>query len=255
MKPLLFPFILLFFCSFYCFTQTVEPSSGVSKDHIQFEFEAQYAVERQANEKLTYWSLPSTLLRYGILKNVEFQFNLPVVKQELYIDDKLSEEINDFGNVQIGLALNLWDNEGIIPETALMVRAIIPIRERDKNTDIGQVVSLNMMNNLGKSLSLSYNIGFVRQPDLFSSGFYILNLTFEFSERIHFFMEQFGDFTFDDFLSHNMNVGFGGDIFHNLALDFSFGKGLNAKMNYVGMIVTWGVKSLGIKRTSYTASP
>ena len=235
--------IVFIFIVCACYCQTVEPSSGVEWNTIQLEFESQYAIEKENNQKLNYWSLPSLLVRYGLLSKVEFQFNLPVVRERLFVNNKLVEESNDFGDMQIGMSVDLWKQKRILPEAALMVRAIVPVGNARDTMAAGTIISLNLMNRLGNQFFIGYNLGLVRQPDGFSSGFYILNLTYEFSQKFHLFMEQFGDFTFDDFLSHNLNIGFGGTLCKNVALDISLGKGLSAKMNYVGMILTWVLKS------------
>lgn len=232
---------ILIICLFttYCMAQTVEPSASVESETLQIELESQYSIEKDAGQKITSWSLPSALIRYGVLNKAEFQFSIPVTRQQVFNGDKLVETYHEIGDMQVGMAIDLWKQHKLIPEASLMARAIVPVAQNDVSARVGKILSLNLMNQLTERLSFNYNVGFLQDIDLSSSGFYIINFTYELNQKFHFFVEQFGDFTMDDFLSHSFNIGFGSNLVDNLSVDFSFANGLDYKMNYVGVILTW----------------
>ena len=65
-------------------SQTVEPSKGVDKNNLQFEFETLYSVEREPLTKTTSWDVPNVLIRYGLSKNIELQLHTPFTNERCF---------------------------------------------------------------------------------------------------------------------------------------------------------------------------
>ena len=186
--------LLLVFLYLNIAAQTVEPSASVDKNTLQIELESLYSIQKEGSEKMKSWSIPSALLRYGLTNTIELQFNAPLIKENLYKDDHLIHSLHKFDDIQIGLAVNLWEQHKIVPETSLMVRAIVPIKSGIRLNTIGHVISLNLSNKLTNKLSLNYNIGLVTELQNSTGGFHIVNLCYLLNSKTHFFIENFGDF-------------------------------------------------------------
>ncbi len=219
--------------------QTAEPSATVDKNILQIELESLYIIQKDGSEKLNSWSIPSALFRYGLLNGFELQLNIPIVKEKLWEGDHLIHSINKFDDIQIGFSINLWKEKKLLPETSVMIRAILPTDKKFKLEKFGKIVSLNLSNKISRNLSLNYNVGHVIETNNTSSCFYIVNLTYQTTSKLHLFVENFGDFHNKSLMSHNLNIGGGYSFNDKLILDISVANGLNQNLFYVGGILTW----------------
>ena len=242
MKPSFFTTIAIFFCCLLN-AQTIESSSGIDKNYFQIELESLYSEQKEGSDFMKSWSIPSVLLRYGLFKGVELQLNTPIIKEKLYENDHLVHSLHKFDDSQFGISVDLWKQYKILPEAALMARAILPTKLNLGKEHIGKVVSLNLSNQLNEKFTFSYNIGFVNETSNTNTGFYIANLNFDLNSKIHFFLEEFSDFNKHQNITHNLNTGFGYLFNDNFCVDLSIAKGINHHMFYVGGILTWRFKT------------
>ena len=226
--------VLILCCAVY--SQTVEPSAGVDHRTLQLEFESLYLVERERSEEVSSWSIPSVLTRYGISNSIELQLNVPLMREAIYEQERMVSSRTFFDKVQAGLAVSLWEENGWLPEAALMARALIPVYEFDTG-DLGSVLSLNLSNSITQSLSLNYNLGWIHDAE--NSGYYIANLSWEVSDRVHSFVELFGSTSFPEPVKHCLNAGVGFNFGDSFCLDLSVANGLNCDMMFFGGIFTY----------------
>lgn len=233
--------ILLFSTTSY--TQIVEPSTSVKKRMLQIETEAQYAIQKEGSEKQVAWSIPSVLFRYGLLNGLELQLNVPLVKEELYEKDHLIHSLNKFDHVQMGLSINLWEQNNLIPEVAFMARFILPFEEDLEYNALGKIVALNFSNVINNKLTLNYNIGYASETEGEDSAYYIVNFTYDLNPKIHFFIENFADFSKNTKAFQNINIGGGFNLNDKMCLDFSVANGLNHSLFYTGVIFTWQINT------------
>jgi len=227
----------------HSYGQIVEPSSGVNKHTLQIEMEAQYAVQKEGNEKNVDWTLPSILFRYGLFKGVELQLNAPLVRAEMYENDHLIHNLNTFEHIQIGASVDLWKQHKLLPEAAIFGRFIVPFEKDLEYNTIGKIIALNFSNVIIEDLLLSYNIGFVHETQNVNSGYYIINLGYNLNPKIHFFVENYADYNKSEIVSQNLNVGLGYNFKENLSLDLSVANGLNHSLFYTGLIFTWALNT------------
>lgn len=231
--------ITLFLVKLISFYQTIEPSTAIHKNDLQIEIESLYSIQKEENLKLTSWSIPSALLRFGLFEGFEIQLNTPIIKEELWEKDHLIHSLNKFDDIQIGFSLNLWKEQKLIPEASIMVRNIIPTDSKFEFDKFGKIYSLNFSNTLFENLSINYNVGYAIETDQYKSGFYIANLSYEATNNLHFFVENFGDFTNKKLISHNLNIGGGYNFSNTYTFDLSIANGLNHNMFYLGGILTF----------------
>ena len=229
--------ILVFLGIQFALAQTVEPSSGIGNRTIQLELESNHMTEREGSEMMKSWSIPSVLVRYGVSDRIEFQLNVPFMREQNYMEDYMVSSRILFDKVQAGISVNLWKEKGIIPESALMARALIPVYDY-QTSEIGKLVSLNFSNTITEQLILGYNIGFIA-TEFFETTYAILNLYWELSPVVHCFVEYIGTAEIYDMTTQCMNTGIGFNIGQNLSIDLSFAKGLNHKMTSFGGILTY----------------
>lgn len=229
----------LFLLNCIAFSQTVEPSRVVSKNLFQIEIESLYAVQKEERIKLTSWSIPSALFRFGLFEGFEVQLNTPIIKEKLWEEDHLIHSLNKFDDIQVGFSINLWESKKILPEASLMIRTISPTDSKFKINKLGKICSINFSNTITEKVSFNYNIGYAIESDHSKAGFYIANLSYETTSNIHFFIENFGDFTNNEIISTNLNIGGGYNFNKHCTFDLSIANGLNHNMFYIGGILTF----------------
>ena len=220
-------------------SQTVEPSVAIIKNTLQIEIESSYSIQKVGSEKTTSWSIPNTLFRYGLLNGLELQVNIPIIKEQLWENDHLKQSLNKLDNIQVGFSVDLWKEKKLLPEASIMFRAILPTENKFVLNNIGEIVSLNLANRISEKLSLNYNLGYVNETDHSSSSFYIVNISYLTTSKLHFFIENFGDFHHKKIMSHNLNIGGGYNFTDKLIVDISVNNGINQNIFYVGGRVTW----------------
>ncbi|UCE93854.1 MAG: hypothetical protein JSV73_00750 [Flavobacteriaceae bacterium] len=234
-----FLIVFLFICSKLT-GHTVEPTAGVEENIIQIELESLYVVETSNVEEVYTWSIPSTLIRYGVFKSMEFQLLVPFYREKKLENDLLMSSRVLFDKLQLGFSLDIFKENGIIPETALMLRTLIPVYNTN-TSQVGQLISLNCSNSISDKFLLNYNLGFVLERDA-SFSYYIGNLTYNLSERLHFFTEFFGDLYHPERSEHIFNLGGGINFGKSFTLDLSFAKGIDHDMFYYGGVLTYFFK-------------
>ncbi len=218
-------------------SQTAEPSSNVEKRIFQIELESLYLIEKENNETLNSWSIPSTLLRYGLTNRIELQANIPFMNEKIYEENELVSAEQIFDNAQVGFSLNLWQEKNRLAQAVFMYRAIIPVYSSSES-EIGHIISLNLSNSITDKIVLNYNIGAIIGPNT-SAGYYIINLAYTITKKIHCFSEIFGDFDDNIFFGHCFNFGIGYNVTNALCLDLSMAKGLAHDMTYFGGVLAY----------------
>lgn len=229
--------------NYYSFSQTVEPSASISKNTFQIEIESLYTIQKENNFEMKSWSIPSALFRFGLTESLEVQLNTPIIKEELWKNDHLVHSLNKFDDIQLGFSVNLWKGKNILPEASIMIKAILPTDSEFEISKLGKICSVNFSNRLTKNLAFNYNIGYAVETDASKSGFYIANLTYSLSNKVHFFVENFGDFTNHKLISHNINIGAGYNFSNSFTFDLSVANGINHNMFYAGGVVTYVINT------------
>ncbi|NQW36445.1 MAG: transporter [Flavobacteriales bacterium] len=243
MKKIL-PLVLLSTILYSSLTaQTIEPSASVNKNFLQIELESIYSIQKEDSKKMESWSIPSALLRYGLMNGFELQLNAPIIKEKLWENDHLIHSLNKFDDIQIGFSMNLWRENKLLPEASIMIRAILPTDKKFKLNKIGEIISLNFSNKILNKIYINYNLGYAQETDNSKAGFYIVNVSYELNSKLHFFIENFGDFNKESLISHNLNIGGGYNFKHNFMIDLSITKGVNHNLFYTGGIITWVINT------------
>lgn len=233
--------VFVFFYYSVLVSQTVEPSCVVERDLLQIEMGLDYAMQQNGNENQLAWSLPSVLCRYGAFSNMELQFSVPLVKEQLFEENYKINDISHIENIQIGTAINLWKQHKALPELELMLRVCIPFKKVEGYNAMGKTIALNFSNVFLEKWSLNCNIGYAYAVDGNKTGYHVLNLSYNLNDRFHFFVENFSEFCATAASTQNLNMGGGFMLCKNMCFDFSVAKGLNYNLYYTSALLTWVV--------------
>lgn len=235
--------LTIFICKYTSNAQTVEPSKGVNLNNLQIEFEIINAVEKENTSLLQSISTPNLLVRYGITKDIELQFSLPISKENYYENNELVYSTHKFDDAQLGFSVNLWNEKEWIPEAALMTRSYFHYRSNLNFSYVGQTISLNLSNTLSDRFLFNYNFGYAFEKNTEFSSFIIGNLTYNISLKWSVFLEYSANNTLNNTLFQNIATGFSYKINNALNCDFTFAKGLNHNLFYTGGRLTWVINT------------
>lgn len=238
MKKLAIFIFTLVFISSELVGQTAEPSSGVAKNILQFEIETLYSVEKVQLQRTTSWNIPNILIRYGLSEYVELQFRTPFTKERCFVNNELTSNIFKFNEVEIGVSIKLWEQNKLLPKTAIMARIVTPTKSF-RYYETGNIISVNFSNQISKKTTLNYNIGSTTNTDRNTTGFYIINISYELNSQVHFFVENSSNFNFKRTESNCLGTGFGINLVNTFSVDFSIAKSMKNNMFYSGAILTW----------------
>ena len=239
MKPFVCSFPLCAFLSALGLSQTLESSACIEKNTVQIELESQYRVEKEGRLREGAWVDPGALIRLGVTDNMELQLGVPVVQEWGVGENETVSSLHRFGASQLGVTLNLWNEGRVIPEGAVMARAVIPMNGGLDFNALGTLVSLNLSRALAAGFNLGFNVGAVTSAEEGSAGFYIANLDYAPNGKIHCFLEYSNALQKACAPLNTLCAGFGLGLTDSIAVDFSIARGLDHAMFYTGGILTW----------------
>lgn len=191
-----------------------------------------------SSEKL--FLIPTTLLRYGLTKNIE----LRLVEQLISIkNEQTSEENFGLSDLELGAKIQILKNPDINTEIAFISHLVLPTGAVSITNDhAGTINKLAISHGLTDFLDLGYNIGYNYFGHEKGYATYSLALGLGLTKQIGAYIETYGEVAeFTDWIS-NFDSGITYLVTENVQLDFSFGIGLNQKMNYFSVGFSWNIQ-------------
>ncbi len=252
MRILLLIFIVIFF-PFYSIAQqhfpelvTDRPDQTESASIVplrSLQIETGFLLENGSDNDTKIRSLAynTTLLRYGLLENLELRLGLD------YLGKKTTPvKISGLAPLYAGFKVKVREEDGWKPETAFLGGLVFPFTAGNDFKPAYTAASLRFAfaHTLSDRFSLGYNLG--AEWDGFSarSGYYYsVALGTSLTEKVGVFIENFGMFHENSISEHLMDAGFTFLLLPNLQLDLSGGIGLNkhAVSNFVSAGLTWRI--------------
>ena len=197
-----------------------EGSSIVPPQHFQIEMGGVYEKENRTK----FYTVPSTLFRYGVSKRLEFRFALDHVS---FRND--FGKGRDFENPNFGFKFRLFNEQGLRPDLSLLYHLGVPIPNFGDDGDVGDfsnTIRLAADHTLNQNWGLGWNLGIETEG---SEWLPVYTLVFgrDISETWGIFFETYGDLpkTGEDAV---YNLLFGGTwlAWPNAQFDASIGFGL-----------------------------
>ena len=170
----------------------------VSRGRAQLEFGYSYFEKSSVGESETSHTTPETLLRIGVMDNLEFRIRY----NEAWRFGE-AEHLSGSEDLRVALKTRLSDQFGIVPESALEIRSSVPTGDNDWST--GEV-----------EFGLDYIYG------------WRINESLEFYGSTGFATNALGDFavtrddTDDNFLLYTQSVALGWELTETSTLYFEF---------------------------------
>lgn len=134
----------------------------------------------------------------------------------------------------------MFQKEDSRTEVAFLTHLVIPTGSAGHSNDaFGTINKLAVSHEINDHLGLGYNLGFNYLGSGKGDLTYSLVLGVGVGEKVGIYAEAYGEWVnLEDYL-HKFDTGLTYLLKENLQLDFSFGTGINHRMNYLSVGCVW----------------
>lgn len=217
-----------------------QTESAVTVGGRNLQLEAGFGIAFEGDEQFStrYILAPTTLFRYGITDGIELR--LLSQFESVKWQDQVTQGISD---LQIGAKIQVFKKEDVNAEIAFISHLIVPIGTPEISLgNFGTINKLAISHDLTENMNLGYNIGY----DYLGTGrgdlIYSVALGVGVNDKLGIYVEPFGRVL--DFVDFRLNfdAGLAYLVKENLQFDFSFGTGINQRMNYISVGCCWKIE-------------
>ena len=212
-----------------------ESSSTVGQGNLQLESGVHLSFEGEHFLRNQQILAPSTLIRYGIFKGVELR-----MRSQFESNEKYGTKYHGISDLELGAKIQLYQKEGSSFEVAFLSHLLLPSGSAEVTGNVyGSINKLALAHDINDHVGIGYNLGY----NYFGAGSgdltYSLALGIGINEKVGIYFEPYGDVI--DFAENMLNFDSGVTylIHKNLQLDFSFGTGVNHRMNHISIGCSW----------------
>lgn len=176
------------------------------------------------------YSLPTGLVRIGLLQNLEFRFDYELQLQRDNFEDELINNQTGFAPLSIGAKFFIGKQKGVLPQLSFITTIALPGTgyENYQIDNVTPTVGLLAGYSINNWLGITTNFRYTRDTELVENVFgYALSFDYTISDKWGGFTEFYGDVYSENNDDHIFNAGL---IFvpnNDLQLDASFGIGIN----------------------------
>jgi hypothetical protein len=201
-----------------------EASNTVPKRTIQVETGVVFQSDKTGDLRERVLSYPTTLVRIGILKGVEFRFiNQFISSQSILLNERKYH--NGFDAFALGTKIYLCKEKGLRPEISFMGHLTLPFGSKIyRPSVIAPDFKFSLSNTISERFKIGYNLGWYWQDGITNgAAFYTVALGYTISEKWGFYIEAFGNKARGDYSQHSFDGGFTFLARPNIQLDVSAG--------------------------------
>jgi hypothetical protein len=214
--------------------QTESPSP-INKGYLQIETGAFYEDIGDHPFKQKTTTFNTTLLRYGILDNLELRVGWDFSETRTEINGtELDDIASGLSPLLAGFKIGITEEKGILPEIGLLAHLYLPF---SASTDFrpettGANFILSFAHTLSKKSSLAYNLGAAWGNDS-SEISYVYTFVYGYSitDALGAYAELYGDLPEDSSANHKWDAGFTYLLSNAIQLDATVGSGISKGQN------------------------
>jgi len=205
-----------------------EAASVVPKGYLQIETGGLYESFEVNNIKLERTVFNTTLLRYGILDNLELRVGWNYEEQKLTGQTNV---LNGLSPLLFGMKIAIAEEKNGMPEIAFIGHLFLPFTASTdfKPETTGADFRFSVAHTLSENTSLGYNFG-AQWGDDASEIAYIYTIAYGIglTDKIGFYAELYGDFPENGKANHFWDAGFTWLLQSNLQFDVTVGTSITA---------------------------
>lgn len=204
-----------------------EASSTVGRGILQIETGGFYDSFKENNIQSENYTFNTTLVRYGILDNIELRLGWNLVEGITKIDGvKLDNVMSGFSPLLLGVKIDITEEKEGLPEIAF-IGHIFPLfsASKDYRPETTAVdFRFSLSHTLSENSSLGYNLGAEWGNDSSeAAGVYTIAYGYGITNKFGFYIELYGDLPEDSSANHYWDAGFTYLVNNDLQLDTYFG--------------------------------
>ncbi|WP_299120967.1 transporter [uncultured Winogradskyella sp.] len=204
-----------------------EASSTVGKGVLQIETGGLYEAFKNNNIKSETFTFNTTLIRYGILDNMELRLGWDFVEGTTKLNgNQLDDITSGLSPLLLGLKIDILEEQGSMPEIALMGH-IFPVFSSSKDFRpeyTGVDFRLALSHTLSEKSSIGYNIGAQWGNDSpEAAAIYSVSYGLSLSDKFGYYIELYGDLPEDNSANHYWDSGFTYLVTNDLQFDLYAG--------------------------------
>ncbi len=204
-----------------------EAAATVPIGSLQIETGAYYTSFEKDELKLESLGYNGTVLRYGILKNLEMRLAWSFEEgRASFMGDRFDNVTSGFSPLLAGVKVGITEENGLLPTIGFVGYLVLPFTAstdyRPENTGVDFTFAFN--HTLSENSSLAYNLGAEWGNDSPEAAYtYTLLYGYSISDRFGAFAEIYGDFPEDNKANHLWDAGITYLVKDNLQLDAAVG--------------------------------
>lgn len=204
-----------------------ESSSTVGKGILQIETGGLYESFKDNNIKFESSTFNTTLIRYGILSNMEIRLGWDFVEGVTKVNGKkLNNVTSGFSPLLLGVKVDIAEEKNGWPEIALIghVFPLFTASNDYRPESTGVDFRFSLSHTLSEKSSLGYNLGAEWKDDSpEAAGVYTLAYGYSISEKFGMYLELYGDLPEDNKANHYWDAGLTYLVSNNLQFDIYAG--------------------------------
>ncbi len=202
--------------------QTESPNA-IPKGFLQIETGAGFETFEKNNIKTENTTLNTTLIRYGLLDNLELRLGWDLVEGKTKLNgNTLNDTTNGLSPLLLGFKTEIAKENGLLPEIGFLGHLSLPFSASTdyKPETTGVDFRFSFAHTLSEKSSLAYNIGAAWGNDSPEAAYvYTLVYGYSISDKFGAYVELYGDFPENNKANHLWNMGFTYLINNNFQLD------------------------------------
>lgn len=203
-----------------------ESPSTVPLGFIQVETGAFFESYKATNKDLKSYTFNTTLLRLGLLNNIELRLGWDFTETHFTNNNDLSSGLNP---LLLGAKFAIIKDKMNWPEIGVLAHVYLPfIAGNDYKTDnTGKDILFAVAHTLNDKSSLSYNLGIGWDGDASEAKYlYSLSYGYAITTKLGMYAEIYGDLPVNDKANHYWDTGFTYLLSNNVQLDATVGSGI-----------------------------
>lgn len=210
------------------------------------QIESGFFVEKTSGNQFVQKSFAynSTLLRYGLVKNLELRLGLELLGDKNTVSGTQTN-YSGLSPLYTGAKLKISEEKELKPDIAILGGLFLPFTANSnfKTENIQSILRLAFAHTLSDYLSLGYNFGSVwNGSSAIPDWIYSVSLGISLSERLGMFLESFGTFYRHIKAEHLLDTGFTFLVLPNLQFDVSGGMGIyNGVDHFFSCGLSWRI--------------
>jgi len=216
-----------------------QSATVLEKGILQLESAYELELSGESAEREKEILFPGIMIRYGLGWGVELRF----ANQYETLKDNLGST-DGFKDMEIGTEIQLFKRKDKKAEVALMSHLFLPTgSDGISNKRVGNETFVLGWHEITEKMGFEYNIGYSHFEYDSQKGDFVYSFVteYEINNLSGVFVETYGDLIELNELEASIDMGLAYQFTDNFELDLAFGTGINHKMMFVSIGLSWRV--------------